>query len=249
MARTLRLVQRAVIRIYPRPPRECVGLNPQAYYSFPVSHVTKSGDGDDLYVEGLATDGQLDHDQQVVDPVWARKAFAEFFATGPNIRAAHDPARPVGIGVDWRERPDGIWVKSLIVDEAAQRLVRKHVLRAYSVGISWPTVVPDPLAKGGRIASGSLSELSLVDRPSNARCGVTIAAKSAGTGRALYVGKAFGDSKAARKAAKKAGKLTEAELLVIGEAAAREALVTSWFINSSNSVLREMAEKGLADRG
>jgi hypothetical protein len=141
-------------------------------------------------VEGLATDGQLDHDQEIIDPGWAAKAFAEFFASGPNIRQAHDSRRPIGLGVEWRHDDRGVWVKSRIVDRDAQKLVRAQVLRAYSVGVAYPVRHPDPVAKGGRIVSGSLIELSLVDRPSNSRCGVRIAEKSA-DGVSRYVGQAW----------------------------------------------------------
>lgn len=58
------------------------------HYSFPA-RVIKS-DGADLFCEGLATDGSIDHDQQIVDPQWAASAFKTFFDTGPNIRMAHD---------------------------------------------------------------------------------------------------------------------------------------------------------------
>jgi hypothetical protein len=216
-----------------------VGLSAdRTYYSFPVASVTKSGDGGDLYVEGLATDGHLDHDDQVVDQAWAAKAFAEFFASGPNIRMAHRADSPVGVGVDWSQDPSGgIRVKSLIVHPVAVRMCRAGVLRAYSVGISHARVVADPIAKGGRIASGCLVELSLVDRPSNARCGIMIAAKAADGGGAVLVNKAFGGGKAVRKAAKRLAKsarvrVTEAEMLALGEAAAREIALAAWLDNS-----------------
>ena len=159
-------------------------------YSFPVARITKGDDGD-LYCEGLATDGSVDHDQQIVDPQWAVSAFKQFFDSGPNIRMGHDPTRPVGVGVDWRQEPaGGIWVKSCIVDPLAQKMLRRRVLRAYSVGISQAGVVRDSQAPGGRIVKGALAELSLVDRPSNARCWVQVVAKSA-DGVPRYVGKAY----------------------------------------------------------
>lgn len=162
------------------------------YKSFPVSKVTKGDDGD-VYVEGLATDGSLDHDQQIVDPAWAADAFKSFFATGANLRMAHDPHRPVGVGVDWRQEPDGgIWVKSCVVDRDAQRLVKKRVLRAYSVGISHARIVQDSRAPAGRIASGSLAELSLVDRPSNPNSYVKLATKGVG-GLTVLNGEVFRD--------------------------------------------------------
>ena len=201
------------------------------HYSFPFTLVTKSADGD-LFCEGLATDGSIDHDQQIVDPRWAASAFKTFFDTGPNIRMAHDGTRPVGVGVDWREEPGGgIWVKSCIVDPLCQRMLRKGVLRAYSVGISHATVVADDRAPGGRIVKGSLAELSLVDRPANPNAYVTIA-KAVG-GRVVYTGEVHRPRKVGKsgkvKVAKSGkGKLSEQELLAVGVEAAREVARDEW---------------------
>lgn len=173
-----------------------MGLTPQqAYYSFPIASITKGDDGD-VYCEGLATDGSVDHDEQIVDPAWARDAFKTFFDSGANIRMAHDGTRPVGVGVSWREEPGGgIWVRSCIVDPLCQKMLRKQVLRAYSVGISRAGIVRDAVAKGGRIVQGSLHELSLVDRPANPNAYVTIA--KAVDGALKFAGKAYTMDKAA----------------------------------------------------
>ena len=170
------------------------------YLSFGIEKVESTPDGD-LMVYGKASDGSIDSDQQIVDPTWMAKAIREWMATGANLRVQHNPQRdPAGIGLEATTDANGAtWVKSLVVEPVAKRLVSKGALRAYSVGIARPTISRDAIAKGGRITDGYLAELSLVDRPANANCGFQLA-KSAGDGTLEYVGKVFGSDDAIAKA-------------------------------------------------
>src|SRR6185369_16287368 len=155
--------------------------NSITYVSFPIVKVDKTDDGD-LLVWGKATDGSVDHDQQIVDPEWSGKALETWLKTGGNVRVMHSAQHlPAGKGVEVAkgDGEDGHWVRSLVVEPTAKRLVEKGVLQAYSVGISSPKIVRDRLAKGGRIVGGDIHELSLVDRPANKNCGITLV-KSAG---------------------------------------------------------------------
>src|ERR1700758_2261609 len=132
-------------------------LTPQGeltYVSFPIDKIENTPDGD-LYVYGKATDGSVDSDEQIVDPDWSAKALQEWLSTGGNVRVQHNPQRdPAGVGVQVDVGTDGHYVKSLIVEPVAKELVRKGVLRAYSVGISRPNIVRDAVARGGRIKGG-----------------------------------------------------------------------------------------------
>lgn len=150
--------------------------NSITYVSFPIVKVDKTDDGD-LLVWGKATDGSVDHDQQIVDPEWSGKALETWLKTGGNVRVMHSAQHlPAGKGVEVAkgEDGDGHWVRSLVVEPTAKRLVEKGVLQAYSVGISSPKIVRDRVAKGGRIVGGDIHELSLVDRPANKNCGITL---------------------------------------------------------------------------
>lgn len=156
--------------------------------SFPISKMEKDADGD-LIVKGVATDGSVDSDYQIVDPDWSAGALAKWLETGGNVRMSHDAQRPVGKGLSVEIDRDGDgkhWVKSVIVDPTAQRLVEKGVLRAYSVGISHPVIKRDPTgrARGGIICGGELSELSIVDRPANPSSYLELA-KAAGANAAI----------------------------------------------------------------
>ena len=167
---------------------------PLTYMSFPIdkSQTTVTPDGDVL-VYGKATDGIIDSDDQIVDPVWAAKAVKDWLETGGNVRVQHQAMRdPAGRGLEvTHDDMGGQWVKALIVEPVAKNLVLKGVLRSYSIGIMHPTIVPDQLARNGRIIGGEMGELSLVDRPANKNCRFELV-KRAKTGETQWVGKMFG---------------------------------------------------------
>jgi hypothetical protein len=158
--------------------------DPLTYVSFPINKWEEDGNGN-IVVYGKATDGTVDSDQQIVDPDWSAKALHAWMKSGPNLRVQHNPHRdPAGNGLAVEINRDGDgahWVRSVVVEPVAKTLVRNGALRAYSVGIAKPVIRRDITgkAKGGIIADGELAELSLVDRPANRNCGITLV-KSAG---------------------------------------------------------------------
>lgn len=166
----------------------------QTFVSFPIIKFEKTDDGD-LYVYGKATDGSVDSDEQIVDTEFSTKAIREWLASGANVRVQHQSQRdPAGVGVEANTDADGTtWVKSLVVEPVAKRLVEKGALRAYSVGIARPKIVRDSVARGGRIVDGEIVEISLVDRPANKNCGIQLV-KADKEGRAEWAGKMFGNS-------------------------------------------------------
>ena len=82
---------------------------------------------------------------------------------------------------------------SLVVDPLAQKLVKKGVLTAYSVGISRPVIKHDPTgrARGGIIVDGELAELSPGGPPRNKSSYLELA-KSAASGECEFTGKLVG---------------------------------------------------------
>jgi hypothetical protein len=177
------------------------------YVSFPITKFSKDENGD-LIVTGKATDGSVDSDEQIVDSAWSAKALSDWIDTGGNLRVQHQAMRdPAGKGLSVeidRDGDGGHWVKSLVVEPVAKRLVEKGVLTAYSVGIARPVITRDPTgkARGGIVTGGSLAELSLVDRPANKNCGLMIGKAAAGDrGDLELVGELFGDAEFLAKAA------------------------------------------------
>ena len=177
------------------------GSGELTYLSFGIDKVESTPDGD-LMVYGKASDGSVDSDNQIVDPKWMAKAVQEWMATGPNLRVQHNPQRdPAGVGLTATTDETGAtWVKALVVEREAKRLVSKGALRAYSVGIARPTIERDVTGKahGGIITAGFLAEVSLVDRPANRSCGIQLV-KSADDGSAEYVNEVFGDKETLQK--------------------------------------------------
>jgi hypothetical protein len=129
----------------------------------------------DLVVFGRATGPDLDLDKQICDPDWLKSAMPTWFQTGANVREQHSSIA-AGVGTEIAQLPDGGWdLKSLVVDPTSARKVEKGVLKGYSIGIRNPKVVKDAGAPGGRIVGGEIIEVSLVDRPANPTCQLTLA--------------------------------------------------------------------------
>jgi hypothetical protein len=167
----------------------------EATFSFPILKTETTAEGD-LVVYGKATDGTVDSDDQIVDPGWSGKALTNWLASGANLRVQHNPHRdPAGVGlqVDVDRDGDGShYLKALVCEPTAKKLVSKGALRAFSVGIMRPRVVTDTKARGGRIVDGEFGEVSLVDRPANRNCSFTLV-KADKKGDAAWVGALTGD--------------------------------------------------------
>ena len=165
------------------------------FVSFPIEKTEHTPEGD-VIVYGKATDGTVDSDDQIVDPNWSGPALKTWLESGGNVRVQHNATRdPAGVGmqVDLNRDGDGAhYLKALVVEPTAQRLVEKGVLRAFSVGIMRPRIVTDTKARGGRIVGGELGEVSLVDRPANRNCSFTLVKADKG-GAPQWVGKVAGD--------------------------------------------------------
>ncbi len=141
-------------------------------------------------------------------------AVKEYMGTYPAVRLQHRPDYPVGKGLEaWQDAEGATHLKALIVDDQAKRMVRKGVLVAWSVGLSDVQTQKSARAPRFEIVGFRLTEVSLVDSPSNARCGIQIVGKSA-AGSPRYIGKVFGTMKAG-----KPGKIEKAARRFAGDPA------------------------------
>jgi hypothetical protein len=144
-----------------------------AVYAEIVKH-ERDANGD-LVVFGRATGPDLDLDRQICDQDWLKEAMPTWFQTGANLREQHSSIA-AGVGTEITQKPDGGWdLKALVVDTNSARKVERGVLKGYSIGIRNPRVVKDAAAPGGRIVAGTVVEVSLVDRPANPTCSLTLA--------------------------------------------------------------------------
>lgn len=151
----------------------------------------KQADGT-LFVYGKVSDSGVDRDEQICDPTWLKTALPEWYRTGGNIREQHSTLA-AGTAVQYEEKPDGHYIKALVVDPTSVLKVDTKVLKGFSVGIKRPRVVIDKVARGGRIVDGRIVEVSLVDRPCNPACTLTIV-KADAAGRPVHVDQEYRDA-------------------------------------------------------
>ena len=126
-----------------------------------------------LLVHGKATDDTLDSDQQVCDPQWLAEAMPEWFKYG-NIREQHSSIA-AGVATEYKAEGSEHFITAHVVDPGSVAKVKAGVLKGFSIGIRRPRIIKDNKALGGRIAGGEIVEISLVDRPANPACTLTMA--------------------------------------------------------------------------
>lgn len=132
-----------------------------------------------LMVYGKATDDTLDSDQQICDPAWLDRAMPDWFKFG-NVREQHSNIA-AGVATEYERKNDGHYIGVHVVDPSSANKVKTRVLKGFSVGIRSPRVVKDNKAAGGRIVDGTIVEVSLVDRPANPSCVLTMAKSEGGS--------------------------------------------------------------------
>jgi len=129
-------------------------------------------------VEGYATTESLDSFGTIIDLESVRACLPEFMRF-PALREMHQPS---AAGSVTAADPDskGLYVVAKVVDDVAWNKVTENVYRGFSIGggqdytirngqnIGW-TAKKDQ-RKGDKIALKRITEISLVDRPSNTDC-------------------------------------------------------------------------------
>lgn len=128
-------------------------------------------------VTGYATTGGLDLDGQRCDPKWLKSAIPEWMTWG-NIREMHSPSA-VGTAKSAELDDKGAFIKAKVVDDDAWKKVEEGVYKGFSIGIKGPILRKSADAPNGVIAGGIICEVSLVDRPANPECVLSVA-KAAG---------------------------------------------------------------------
>ena len=152
---------------------------------FDIVKADKQPDGT-LMVFGKATDDSLDIDQQICDADWLKRAMPNWFETGGNIREQHSSIA-AGVATDLEQKGTAWYVKARVVDPVSVKKVEYDVLKGFSVGIKNPRVIQDEKAANGRIIDGQIVEISLVDRPANPTCQLTLAKSASGNSTLVQV--------------------------------------------------------------
>lgn len=156
-----------------------------AHAYFDIVKAEKQADGT-LMVYGKATDDSLDIDQQICDGDWLKQAMPNWFETGGNIREQHSSIA-AGVATELEQKGTAWYVKARVVDPSSVKKVEYDVLKGFSVGIKNPRVIHDEKAANGRIIDGQIVEISLVDRPANPTCQLTLAKSANGNSTLVQV--------------------------------------------------------------
>jgi hypothetical protein len=145
-------------------------MSDMIYMTMPITKSTEDADGR-VFVEGIATNDSLDLDEQVINKEFAKAGLTKWFTDWANVRQMHSGnLAPAGKAVEMRDTPEGIWVRTEVIEPVAKALVKSGVYQAYSVGVGLPRIRPHAIAKNGEIFDGIFSEISLVDFPANPTC-------------------------------------------------------------------------------
>lgn len=138
-------------------------------FFLPISKVEKQADGSVL-VHGYASTPTLDLDGEIVSIDAVRKAIPGYW-TWRNIREMHQPSA-VGVAKEYSIDDKGWFLTSRVTDPNAAKKCLDEVYKGYSIG-------GKKLAKhGDTITDIELVEVSLVDRPANPDCRITLSKKA-----------------------------------------------------------------------
>lgn len=147
--------------------------------SIPITKTEQLPDGR-LLVEGIATSEAVDSQDERLAYSGSVQALAKWLETGPAIREAHDPRKPVGRGLEMfpDDATKSITVRAFVSKGApdTQEKVRDGTLAMLSVGgepKSW-TMQKEGKKQVRHITEWDMHELSLVDRGANPDCFVTL---------------------------------------------------------------------------
>ncbi|TCO57131.1 zinc ribbon domain-containing protein [Actinocrispum wychmicini] len=142
----------------------------------PIVKAEKREDGT-LVITGKAADSTVDRDYQIADEAWLDGAMSKWFTApdGGNIREQHNPQRAIGNAVHYEKRDGGHFITAEIVDPVAIAKIERKVLKGFSWSARNAAITTDKAAPGGRIVKGDIYELSVVDRPANPGCLISIA--------------------------------------------------------------------------
>ena len=132
-----------------------------------------------LMVFGKAAGADLDLDEQICDPDWLAREMPAWFEWG-NVREQHTNIA-AGVGKEMTADGSDYYLKAHVVDPGTVKKVETGVLKGFSLGAINGRVIRDKAARGGRINDGKIAEISLVDRPANATCSISIAKSVGGT--------------------------------------------------------------------
>ena len=180
--------------------------------------ITKVSENDDgsLYVEGVASSEARDEDPkavrkwgkgEIITAEAVKAAIPDYMKWGA-VREMHQPiAAGTAVSIEVRE-DDKTYFAANIVDEGSVKKVKNSVLKGFSLGGSALSRDPnDPSIVTGL----KLTEVSLVDRPSNPDCRMELIKLDSGEDEMLKKAKPVVDAKSAEPAKGEPAKVEKCE--------------------------------------
>lgn len=155
-------------------------------FSAPITKTEQLPDGR-LLVEGIATSEAIDSQDERLLFGGSVQAMAKWFESGPAIREAHDPKKPVGRGLEFYpdETTRSVTVRAFVSKGAqdTQEKVKDGTLAMFSVGGEPKTWTMEKIGKKRirNISEWEMHELSLVDRGANPDCHIELVKNDAVT--------------------------------------------------------------------
>lgn len=142
-----------------------------------------ASDGDDLYIEGWASDFEIDRQDEAFEPGAFEKSIQKFLSTNPALLYHHDYSKALGIVEQLDLRPEGLWMRARVDAPApgswaedVVRKIRKGTIKGLSVGgLFKRRRGPDGRP---RIFDADLAEISVTPLPVNPRTLMAVAAKA-----------------------------------------------------------------------
>jgi hypothetical protein len=139
----------------------------------PFSKSEEAEDGT-LKVWGYASTGTEDEDGETILPEAIKAALPDYLKWGA-VREMHQP-KAVGTAIEADVQPDGrTWFGAHVVDPVAVKKIQNKVLKGFSVG---GRITERDEVEKSTITGIKLIEVSLVDRPANPECEITMIKRS-----------------------------------------------------------------------
>lgn len=139
---------------------------------------------DDFIIEGFASTGTVDRDQDIVEPSAFRDSL-DMYMKNPILCYMHDWASPIGKVIDARivepeqrmlvngknvdNKDGGLYIRATISKSVPEirQLIKEGVLKAFSIGFMIKDAMFDEVEERRRIKDIELYEISVVSIPSN----------------------------------------------------------------------------------
>jgi HK97 family phage prohead protease len=140
-------------------------------------------DGGDIFIEGWASDFEVDRQNEAFEPGAFEKSIQQFLSGNPALLYHHDYSKALGIVEALELKPEGLWMRARVDEPApgswAEDVVRK-IKKGTIKGLSVGGIFKRRMGADGRprIFDADLAEISVTPLPVNPRTLMGVAQKA-----------------------------------------------------------------------